>query len=239
MTIIDSKIVLGASVALALALALASCGAFAQAPTQMVPSDLVLVQFSKYDMDRDGRVDSAEFLASHRSSWSKYSNGMVMTIQACVQAELEKVLADGGQIDQTVQAMLLPGCERLDKNRDGTLSWEEYAGPQWTFFKLLDVNRDGFLTLAEYANQGVLGMRQALLAPKPTPSEALQAQMKLDLAQSKTGRKVTRSAAEVAAGLSAPFVVPAPSTAAQRAPAPSVPVTQDDSISNRISNWLR
>jgi hypothetical protein len=210
-------------------------------------------RFIELDTNRDGRIDPEEFLAEKKRAWNKYSNGATMGINDCAQSSLDSMANAGasGAKPEWIRGVQR-SCARLDKKNDGALSWEEFAGPTWSFFKLLDVNHDGFLSPQELADQGLSALRSV---PKPPPMTERQQQIVAqDLQRVKTQHRVPRTLAQAQAEAeasasksgnpsarltpSANAAAPAqPGLAAQ--PVKSPEQQRSEGVADRIMNWLR
>lgn len=223
--------------------ALAICPAWAQQelsePTALVGD----ARFAALDANHDGRIDSEEYLAEKKREWARYSNGSSMPIASCAQAALDKMAAGGAASPapewvKSVQG----GCSKLDKKRDGALTWEEFAGSSWSFFKLLDANHDGYLSPQELADQGLAALRSL---PKPPPMTARQQEIVArDLQRVRTMHRAPRTVEQVQTELRVPAgprvaTAPLAQPGAPAQPAATPEAERAQGIAERVSNWLK
>ena len=233
-------------------------GQVAAAESAQGEGDYAKIAFKHLDSNADGRISPDEFLAKKQASWSRYAQNDAMSMQSCIQSEANGALdaAEGQKASESMVNRWHGYCESLDKKKDGKITWLEYAGTSWKYFKLLDANKDGFLDPAEFSDQGISALKRA---PKPhVPNAALQARMRADLAKANAKVKAPRTQAEImsalqtgqkttsneatdrltqqrlaaAQGQTPPKLHAAPQSATQ-------PVPESVGIAERIQNWLR
>lgn len=243
----------------ALGAALAAGGARAQAPSAPVADSVWVSPFERLDANHDGRIDAEEYLAEKKREWARRSNGTTMGIGSCAQAGLDRMAAAGAtEVSPTWAKQAQDSCAKMDKRHDGSLTWEEFAGPTWAYFKLLDADHDGYLSPREFADQGVSALRSS---PKPPPmTERQRAVVERDLQRVRTMHRAPRTVEQVKAEIERPSQAPGPGPARVRprtpgtvpvtAPAPAprpeaaaasaAPETQRErSVRENIMNWLR
>ena len=95
--------------------------------------------FRRHDWNRDGVLSGDEVWAGGRRAWPRTRN-----------EDLESS-ADPWISDWTVE-----NFTRLDRNRDGRLSEQEWVY-NWETFRRIDRNRDGFLSRPEFLGEEAIG----------------------------------------------------------------------------------
>lgn len=208
----------------------------------------VLAPFTAMDTNRDGKLSSEEMLASRRSVWSARAGSAVsMSLAACAEGMFDDAMRSAGgaaavtaQVAKDLRAMMLQECTRLDKNGDGQLSWEEFAGPMWSAFKMMDLDGDGFVSLSEYADQGFTAMRRA---PQPNPSPELKASLDQTIQRVQAAKAQSLAQGQAAGGSTIP-AQPMPAQAqgtrvqSQGQPAQAAPAAPA-SVFERVQSWFR
>lgn len=215
-----------------------------QAQAQQGEASFWASDFSKLDGNKDGRVDAEEFLAEKKKEWAKYANAAgLMPLDSCLRSSMDRMAAAGASEFNPAWIKQAQGaCSKLDRKKDGALTWEEFAGPRWAYFKLLDVNHHGYLSAQEFADGGVAALR---LAPKPAPMTASQqARVDRDLQRVRTQHRAPRTAEQVRAGAATSDPARGAGPELQySAPAALGAAAADEQrsqgVGERIMNWLR
>ena len=132
------------------------------APTRVATRADVLkmsaTTFARFDTNKDGSLSKAEVEAAEVQRRQAASQAM----QARLNQEFAKLDTDrNNQLSQAEFRAAVPqlrpaagagdAIARLDSNKDGRISVDEYRAPTLTAFDRLDSNKDGTLSAAERA----------------------------------------------------------------------------------------
>ena len=90
------------------------------------------------DLNRDGKVTRAEFDKVTQQAFNTFAKGGFLTPEQYYQLEAAQSRAISARVFQ-----------RLDKDRNGKLTLEEFAASQERLFSRLDKNNDGVVTQDE------------------------------------------------------------------------------------------
>lgn len=194
--------------------------------------------FSALDANQDGKLTAEEMLAPRRAMWARGAGGASMTLQDCLRVHNELLSQGGGGAEAQLSESFAGECKRMDKNNDGVLSWEEFAGSAWLTFKLMDSDGDGVVTLDEFAGQGLQALRR--LPPPPQLSPGVKAELDAAIAKAQAGRAASPGSAGAPA-LPAPQA-PGVASAAQGQAQPQsggAPARGADSVYERVQGWFR
>jgi Ca2+-binding EF-hand superfamily protein len=150
----------------ALFLAASAAPALAQsaaAPAQPTRADIKTSlenRFKAIDADGDGAVDKAEIAAAN----SRLAEQTSVSLDKRMEAEFAKVDSNNDQMISIAEFKATAPdpkptpvdttLERMDANKDGKISFDEFGGNMLTAFDRLDADKDGRLSQAEQRAAG-------------------------------------------------------------------------------------
>jgi len=100
--------------------------------------------FDKFDLNHDGKITKDEVAQVEKQRFSEMSKGA---------AEISKDQFIDSKLDE-MRRHIGDMFDHLDKNHDGKLSEDEFAGKHAGMFDHLDKNHDGFITKDELPKPG-------------------------------------------------------------------------------------